>query len=264
MTHIAVLGGGVMGEALIAGLLQLDPKPSIVVVEKREDRAQELVDRYSISSADSRVAVTGAQVIIAVVKPQDMRAVLSEVSDAVSAGALIISIAAGVTTETIESLVPQAAVVRAMPNTPARIQQGVIGMSAGGSCESEQFAKAVELLCSVGVVLEIPELLQDAITATSGSGPAYVFYLAEAMIRGAEQSGLSQADARTAVIQTILGSAELLAASTQSPAELRANVTSPNGTTAAAIATFDEHGVREGIIAGMISARDRSAELSGS
>jgi pyrroline-5-carboxylate reductase len=112
--------------------------------------------------------------------------------------------------------------------------------------------------------LEIPELLQDAITATSGSGPAYVFYLAEAMIRGAEQSGLSQADARTAVIQTILGSAELLAASTQSPAELRANVTSPNGTTAAAIATFDEHGVREGIIAGMISARDRSAELSGS
>jgi pyrroline-5-carboxylate reductase len=264
MTHIVVLGGGVMGEALIAGLLLLNPKPNIVVVEQREDRGQELVERYGVSHADSRTAVAGAQVIIAVVKPQDMRAALDEISGVVPTGALIISIAAGVTTETIESLVPQAAVVRAMPNTPARIQSGVIGMSAGLTCKSEQFAQAVELLSAVGVVLEIPESLQDAITATSGSGPAYVFYLAEAMMLGAQQAGLSHEDARIAVVQTILGSAELLAASTQSPVELRSNVTSPNGTTAAAIATFDEHGVREGIIAGMVSARDRSADLSGS
>ena len=146
MTHIVVLGGGVMGEALIAGLLLLDPKPNIVVVEQREDRGQELVERYGVSCADSRAAVAGAQVIIAVVKPQDMRAALDEISDVVPTGALIISIAAGVTTETIESLVPQAAVVRAMPNTPARIQRGVIGMSAGLTCQPEQFAQAVEYL----------------------------------------------------------------------------------------------------------------------
>ena len=264
MTHIAVLGGGVMGEALIAGLLLLDPKPSSVVVEKREDRAQELVERHHIASADAQAAVLDAAVVIAVVKPQDMRAVLIEIADAVPVGALIISIAAGVPTTTIEALVPQAAVVRAMPNTPAKIQQGVIGMSAGISCGPEQFAQAVELLRAVGTVLEIPESPQDAITATSGSGPAYVFYLAEAMMLGAQQSGLSPADARTAVVQTILGSAELLAASAQSPVELRTNVTSPNGTTAAAIETFDELGVREAIVAGMISARDRSAQLSAS
>ena len=262
MTRIAVLGGGVMGEALIAGLLELQPAPEIVVAEKRPERAAELNRTYGIDVAEASQAVTNADVVIAVVKPQDMRAVLTDVSSAVPQGALIISIAAGITTQTIQALVPRAAVVRAMPNTPAQIQRGVIGVSSGSSCASEQLVKAEILLSAVGTVLQVPESLQDAITATSGSGPAYVYYLAEAMIRGAELAGLSAQDARTAVVQTILGSAELLAASDESPESLREKVTSPNGTTAAAIASFDELNVRESIVAGMVAARDRSVELS--
>ncbi len=262
MTRIAVLGGGVMGEALIAGLLKLTPAPSIVVVEKRAERAAELLRTYAIEVAAAQSAVVNADVVIAVVKPQDMREALTQVSGSIPQGALLISIAAGVTTSTIEALVPQAAVVRAMPNTPAQIQMGVIGISAGASCSNDELLKAEILLSAVGVVLQVPESLQDAITATSGSGPAYVFYLAEAMISGAEHAGLSSEDARKAVVQTILGSAELLAASSELPESLRAKVTSPNGTTAAAIATFDELRVRESIVSGMMAARDRSIELS--
>ncbi len=262
MTRIAVLGGGVMGEALIAGLLELTPSPSIVVVEKRAERAAELIATYAIELADSREAVANADVVIAVVKPQDMREVLTQVSSAIPKHALLISIAAGVTTHTIQELVPQAAVVRAMPNTPAQIQQGVIGVSAGSSCSVEKVSIAMELLSAVGTVLQVPETLQDAITATSGSGPAYVFYLAEAMMQGAQKAGLREQDARAAVVQTILGSAQLLASSAESPETLRARVTSPNGTTAAAIATFDDLKVRDSIVSGILAARDRSVELS--
>ena len=251
-----------MGEALIAGLLQFEPKPSVTVVEKREDRVRELTDQYPIQSAAAAVAVADADVIVLVVKPQDMREALLEIAGAVPNSALVISIAAGITTTFISQTLPQAAVVRAMPNTPARIQRGVVGISAGASCNRKQFEQAADLLGAVGLVLEIPEDLQDAITATSGSGPAYVFYLAEAMIRGAEEAGLSAGDARAAVVQTLLGSAELLAASSESATTLRTNVTSPNGTTAAAIAVLDEQAVGDAIVQAMLAARDRSQELS--
>lgn len=262
VTRITVLGGGVMGEALIAGLLQLDPAPSITVVEMRADRALELTDRYGIHSAAAATAVIDADVIIAAVKPQQMREALTEIASAVSESALVISIAAGITTAFISELIPQAAVVRAMPNTPARIQRGVIGISAGTSCGPEQFEQAAVLLGAVGLVLEISEDLQDAITATSGSGPAYVFYLAEAMMRGAQDAGLTAGDARAAVVQTLLGSAELLAATEESPETLRTNVTSPNGTTAAAIEVLNEQAVGDAIVRAMMAARDRSQELA--
>ena len=264
MTRIAVLGGGVMGEALIAGLLQLDPKPTITVVERVQERAQELTSRYAIRSARASQAAVDADVVIVVVKPQDMRNALTEIAEIIPATALLISIAAGITTEFISSVLPKVAVIRAMPNTPARIQRGVIGVSASASCSDVQLQRAVKLLGAVGLVLEIPEDLQDAVTATSGSGPAYFFYLAEAMMQGAQQAGLDAEDARKAVVHTLLGSAQLLAASTQSPATLRANVTSPNGTTAAAIAVLEERGAGEAIVAAMLAARDRSQELAGS
>ncbi|MFA7324376.1 MAG: pyrroline-5-carboxylate reductase [Candidatus Nanopelagicales bacterium] len=262
MTRIAVLGGGVMGEALITGLLQLDPRPSIVVVEKSPERAQALIAKHGVTVDDGRAAVADADVIFAAVKPNDMRAVLGQIADAVPAGATLISIAAGITTRVISGIVPQAAVVRAMPNTPARIQRGVVAVSAGESCSPERFEAAAELLKAVGTVIEIPESLQDAITATSGSGPAYVFYLAEAMMRGAQELGLSAAEARTAVIETIAGSARLMQESTEHPQALRAQVTSAKGTTAAAVAVFDERAVADSIVVAMTAARDRSQELS--
>lgn len=265
MTRIAVLGGGVMGEALIVGFQRrLTPTPSIVVAEKREERAADLVERLGVEIAPLDVACDGADVVIVVVKPQDIRGVVESIAPSVAPGTLIVSIAAGITTASIEAVLSTAHVVRAMPNTPARIESGVTGISAGAHCPPESLAIARELMSSVGAVVEIPESLQDAITAVSGSGPAYLFALAEGMLAGAREVGLPDDAARTAVVQTLLGAARLLEASDEDPAVLRANVTSPNGTTAAALAVFDAAGFQATVVSAIEAARDRSRELSSS
>lgn len=265
MKRIAVLGGGVMGEALIVGFQRrLDPAPTIVVAEKREDRAADLVARLGVAIAPIESACEGADVVIIVVKPQDIRGVVEVIAPSVAPGTLIVSIAAGITTASIEAVLPTANVVRAMPNTPARIESGVTGISAGANCPPESLAVARELMSSVGAVIEIPETLQDAITAVSGSGPAYLFALAEGMLAGARAVGLADDDARTAVVHTLLGAARLLEVSGEDPAVLRANVTSPNGTTAAALNVFNEADLQATIVAAIEAARDRSRELSSS
>ncbi len=263
--RIAILGGGVMGETLAAGFLaRLDPTPTVTIAEKRPERATELSDRLSVRIASMADAVSDADVVVLAVKPQDFRAMLADVAPSLRAGALVISIAAGIPTSVMEELLPGAAVVRVMPNTPARINRGVAGISAGSACTAADLDLAARLMEAVGVVVRVPEGLQDAVTAVSGSGPAYVFYLAEAMIAAGVQMGLSAADARLMAVNTILGAGELMTAGDEDPAVLRANVTSPNGTTAAAIASMDSSGIRDAVIAAMTAARDRSIELSGS
>lgn len=263
--RIAILGGGVMGETLAAGFLaRLDPTPTVTIAEKRPERAAELSDRLSVRIASMADAVSDADVVVLAVKPQDFRAMLADVAPSLRAGALVISIAAGIPTSVMEELLPGAAVVRVMPNTPARINRGVAGISAGSACTAADLDLAARLMEAVGVVVRVPEGLQDAVTAVSGSGPAYVFYLAEAMIAAGVQMGLSAADARLMAVNTILGAGELMTAGDEDPAVLRANVTSPNGTTAAAIASMDSSGIRDAVIAAMTAARDRSIELSGS
>ena len=264
MTRIAVLGGGVMGEALIDGFQRrVTPKPVIVVAEKRSERAAELVDRHGVTIADPAEACAGADVVILVVKPQDIRGLVADIAPSVEAGALVISIAAGITTALLEAAMPLANIVRAMPNTPARIESGVTGISAGALCGAQALERARLLLSSVGVVVEVPESLQDAVTAVSGSGPAYVFYLAEAMMAGAVELGMPADTARTSVVHTLLGAARLLEASDEEPASLRAKVTSPGGTTAAAIAVLDSHGVQQSMRRAIEAACDRSRELAG-
>lgn len=263
--RIAILGGGVMGETLAAGFLaRLQPTPSVVISEKRPERAAELVDRLGVRIASMADAVAEADVVVLAVKPQDFRAMLAELAPSLRAGALVVSIAAGIPTSVMEELLPGAAVVRVMPNTPARINRGVAGISAGSACTEADLDLAARLMESVGVVVRVPESLQDAVTAVSGSGPAYVFYLAEAMIAAGVDMGLSAADARLMAVNTILGAGELMAASDDDPAVLRANVTSPNGTTAAAIASMEDSRIRDAVITAMTAARDRSVELSGS
>lgn len=262
--RIAVLGGGMMGEALILGLRELTPPPGLVVAEKSPERAADLRERLGVEIADAATAVAGADAVILVVKPQDTRALLAEVGASIPAGALVLSIAAGIGTATVEEHAPQAKVVRAMPNTPARIGAGVTGVSAGASCDEAGLALATRLMGAVGTVIAVPESLQDAITATSGSGPAYLFYLAEALMGAGERLGLDPEQARTAVVDTLLGAARLLAESGQSPADLRRAVTSPNGTTAAAIAVLDEAGVMTTVQSALAAARDRSIELASS
>ena len=263
MSRIAVLGGGVMGEAIIAGVRRTDPTLDLVIAEKRADRAAELAERYDVACAEPVAAVRGADVVILVVKPQDTPHLLSEVGPHVAAGTLVISIAAGIRTESITRHMTGAQVVRAMPNTPARIGHGVTGVSPSADCPPAALQQAVALLGALGTVMEIPEDLQDAFTAVAGSGPAYVFYLAESMIAAGVELGMSPQVARQAVVQTLVGSAELLAASSDDPADLRARVTSPGGTTAAAVRVLDSAGTADVLIAAITAARDRGRELAG-
>ncbi len=263
--RVAVLGGGVMGETLASGFLRyVTPAPDVVIAEKRPERAEELRRLHGVEIADTADAVRGADVVLLAVKPQDVPALLGEVGPVIAPGTLVISIAAGIRTVTIEEQVPAGVdVVRAMPNTPARVDRGVTGLSPGAHCSAEALALAERLLASVGQAVSVPESLQDAVTAVSGSGPAYVFFLAEAMTAAAVDLGLDLATATRMVNHTILGAATLLEASGEPAEVLRRNVTSPNGTTAAAIATLEQLGVGPAVGAAIAAARDRSIELSG-
>lgn len=263
--RIAILGAGVMGETLLSAILSSGhPVGDIVISEKRAERAAELRETYRVEVGDNAAAVTGADIVLLVVKPQDIAALLAEIAESVHPGATVVSLAAGVRIAAMESALPDGvAVIRAMPNTPALVGEGMFGISPSSSCSSEQLDAVIRLLESGGKVVAVDESRQDAVTAVSGSGPAYVFYLAEAMIAGGIAEGLDPETARTLAAQTLVGSAKLLAESADSPEELRRRVTSPHGTTYAAITTFDEHGVKEGLIAGVAAAAARSAELSG-
>lgn len=263
--RIAVLGGGVMGETLASGFLRyVTPAPQIVIAEKRAERAEELRRQHGVQIAETVDAVRDAAVVVLAVKPQDVPALLVEVGSAIAPGTLVISIAAGIRTATIEEQVPAGVdVVRAMPNTPARVDRGVTGLSPGEHCSEEALALAERLLSSVGQAVVVPENLQDAVTAVSGSGPAYVFFLAEAMTAAAVELGLDRETATHMVNHTILGAATLLETSGESADVLRRNVTSPNGTTAAAISAMEELGVQAAVVSAMTAARDRSRELSG-
>ncbi len=262
--RIAILGAGVMGETLLAAILgQGHPVADLVISEKRDDRAAELRETYGVEVTGNAEAVTGADTVLIVVKPQDVPSLLTEIASNVDASSTVVSLAAGILIETVESALPAGvAVVRAMPNTPALVGEGMFGISPGASCSADQLAAVSAVLESGGKVVIVDEPLQDAVTAVSGSGPAYVFYLAEAMIAGGVEAGLDDATARTLAAQTLVGAAKLLAESEETADELRRRVTSPNGTTAAAIATFDDNGVKDALIAGVKAAAARSAELS--
>ncbi|MGH3459563.1 pyrroline-5-carboxylate reductase [Aeromicrobium sp.] len=263
-TRIAILGGGVMGETLLSALLAAGHATAdLVVSEKLEERADQLRERHRVDVTGNTEAVDGADVVLIVVKPQDVPAVLEEIATAVDPDATVVSLAAGIRIATVEDALPDGiAVVRAMPNTPALVGEGMFGISPGSSCTDERLQQVRELLSTGGKVAVVDEAGQDAVTAVSGSGPAYVFYLAEAMIDGGVQAGLEADTARTLATQTLVGAAKLLATSDDDATELRRRVTSPNGTTAAAIETFDERGVRDGLVAGVLAAARRSAELS--
>jgi pyrroline-5-carboxylate reductase len=263
--RIAILGAGVMGETLLSAILGSGhPADDLVISEKREERAAELREAYGVTVTGNAEAVADADVVLLVVKPQDVSALLEEIAGSVRPDSTVVSLAAGIRIDTMTSALPDGvAVIRAMPNTPALVGEGMFGISPGPGVGDEQVAVVVALLESGGKVVVVDESQQDAVTAVSGSGPAYVFYLAEAMIAGGIDAGLDEATARTLAAQTLVGSAKLLAESDDTAEELRRRVTSPNGTTYAAITTFDEHGVKDALIAGVAAAAARSAELSG-
>ena len=266
MTRLALLGGGRMGEALIGGLLDAGKDPEdLAVAEISPERRHALESRFPkvrVVPAPAW-AVAEADVVVAAVKPGDVAAALDGAASALAPGALVLSIAAGVTIAALEARVPGHPVVRAMPNTPALVRRGAAAISAGSQAGEEHLVRAESILSAVGTVVRVPEGLLDAVTGLSGSGPAYVFLLAEALIEAGVHSGLARPVSQALVIQTLLGSATLLAEGTEGPEALRAAVTSPGGTTAAGLAALEARAVRAAVLEAVAAATARSKELGG-
>ena len=261
---VAIIGAGVMGETLLSGLLRGGHDAAdLMVGEKREERAVELRQKYAVRVVSDLAEVTGADTVALVVKPQDMGDVLTEIAPHLHTGQLLISLAAGITTEYIEKHIPDGiAVVRVMPNTPALVDEGMAAISAGTHCDEEHLARAEAMLAVTGRVVRVPEKQQDAVTAISGSGPAYLFFVVEAMIEAGVHLGLPRSTSTELVVQTVVGSAKLLRETGTHPTVLREQVTSPGGTTAAAIRELEDHKVRAAFITAMEAARDRSVALA--
>lgn len=260
---IAILGGGKIGEALLSGLLRGARTPEqIVVVEKHPERAAYLTETYGVRTADVAQAVGEATTLIMAIKPQDIDALLAELTPLVGPQHLFVSVAAGITTRRIERLLPAGVpVVRCMPNTPALVDEAMTAVSAGAHATEAHLAVAETLLAAVGRVVRVPESQLDAVTALSGSGPAYFFFLVEAMIDAGILLGLPRTLAAELIVQTAVGAATMLRDTGEHPVQLREAVTSPGGTTISAIRELEVHGVRAALLAAIEAAAKRSAEL---
>jgi len=261
---IAILGAGKMGEALLSGLLRAGRSPAdLLVAEYRAERAAELRERYGVRTVPAAEAAKTADTLILAVKPQDMGRLLDTIAPHVPADRQVISVAAGIPTSFVEArLADGIPVVRVMPNTPVLVDQGMCVISAGTHATEEHLAQAEAMLRPVGRVARIPESLQDASTALSGSGPAYVYYLVEAMVDAGILLGVPRATALEMVTQSVVGAATMLRDSGEHPVLLREAVTSPGGTTIAAIGELEKNGVRAAFLAAIEAARDRGRELA--
>jgi pyrroline-5-carboxylate reductase len=264
MTQLAILGAGVMGETLLSGLIRAGRRvDELLVGEKREERAAELQERYGVTVVGNLEAARKADTLALVVKPQDMSDLLAEIAPVIRPGQLIVSLAAGITTSFIETrLADGVAVVRVMPNTPALVDEGMAAISRGSHCDESHLVEAETLMASTGRVIRVPERQQDAVTALSGSGPGYIFFVVESMIEAGVHLGLPRATATELVVQTLVGSAKMLRETGSHPVVLREQVTSPGGTTAAALRELEVHKVRAAFLAAMEAARNRSAQLA--
>jgi pyrroline-5-carboxylate reductase len=262
MIRLQILGGGRMGEALLGGLLAGDwaPPDELAVVEKVDARRKELTDRFpGVEIAAEPVRSEGA---VVAVKPGDVASVCGTLAGV--GVSRLLSIAAGVTTAAIESAAgPGIAVVRAMPNTPALVGQGAAAIAPGPSAGDEDLDWAQSILGAVGRVERVSEAQLDAVTGLSGSGPAYVFLVAESLVDAGVLVGLPRPVAETLAFQTLLGAATMLVETGDSPASLRAAVTSPGGTTAAGLRALEDAGVRAAFLAAVEVATRRSRELGG-
>jgi pyrroline-5-carboxylate reductase len=261
---VAILGAGKMGEALLSGLLRAGSSPSdLLLTERHPERAAILESRYDVRAVSTAEAARSADTLLLAVKPQEMGALLEELGQAATPANLVVSIAAGITTRFIEAGLPDGVpVVRVMSNTPVLVDEAMSVLSAGAHAGEEHLERTEKLLRAVGKVVRVPESQLDAVTALSGSGPAYFFFLVEAMIDAGILLGLPRAIAAELIVQTAIGSAVMLRDSGEHPVQLREAVTSPGGTTIAAIRELENHGVRAALLAALEAARDRSRELA--
>jgi pyrroline-5-carboxylate reductase len=264
--RLAVLGAGTIGESLIAGLLTSGWREptEIVATGRRAERLEELADRHGIQTTLSNTeAVANAAIVVIAVKPQDFVVLLGEIGQVLRPEQTVLSVAAAIPTALIESRVTAGVpVVRAMPNAPAVVHEGIAGVCAGAHADDRHLELAEEVLAHLGGVVRVPESYMDAVTAVSGSGPAYFALLAEAMIEAGILLGLSRQVSTDLVVQTMFGTAKLLRDEKMHPVELREAVTSPGGTTIRAIRELERAGVRAAFLNAIQAAMERSRELA--
>jgi len=260
---IAILGCGRIGEALLVGLLGAG-WTDIAVTSRTEERAAELRERHGVEATTANAdVVRRADLVVVAVKPQDIDALLAEVGPLLTPEQTVLSIAAAIPTAQVEArIAPGVPVVRAMPNAPSTVHEGMAGICAGAHAGDASLALAEDALAHLGRVVRVPESAMDAVTALSGSGPAYFALLAEAMIEAGILLGVSREISTTLVVQTMLGTAKQLRDLGMHPVELRESVTSPGGTTIAAIRELEQAGVRAALLNAVQAAMTRAQELA--
>ncbi|ADU51552.1 pyrroline-5-carboxylate reductase [Thermaerobacter marianensis DSM 12885] len=265
-TTLALIGAGKMAECLIAGWVEagFDPRAIAVTNRRNDGRLAELAGRYGVRAArDKATVLKGARVVLMAVKPADMATALEQVAPHLEPGAVVVSVAAGIRLADMARRLPgHPHLVRAMPNTASRLRQAVTALCAAPTCSPEASARARWLFDQVGATVEVGEEAFDAVTALSGSGPAYVYLLVEAMLEAARDLGLPDGVARDLAVWTVVGAGSMLRETGLPPAELRRQVTSPNGTTAAAIAVLEEMAVPVAVRRAVKRAAARAAELA--
>ena len=260
-SKVGLVGTGIIGEGLIEVLLRSGlSKKSLFIAEKREERRAEIIARFGVNEINDYISLDA---ILLAVKPQDFMAALETISSSLSNSPLFVSFAAGIKINSIEDKLGKSSrVIRVMPNTPMVMGRGMSAMSLGSAAFSDDQEWVRGFLSKAGEVIVVDESLQDAVTATSGSGPAYYFAFTEAVVGAARRLGISQEDAVTLASQTLIGAALMVEKSGKELKTLRENVTSPNGTTAAALKSFADSGLEEIVYKAMKAAHDRSIELS--
>lgn len=257
---VGFIGGGNMAEAMIKGITAKGMK-NIIVSDPKRERREYLRTRYAVETTSAnKEAATKCDIVILAVKPQNMEEVLNDISKTISEDSTVMSIAAGITLAYLSSKLNTRKLIRVMPNTPALIQEGMSVMSLCECFSDHGLSTARDILMSIGKVITLPEKYMDAVTAISGSGPAFVAFLIESMIEAGGKMGLSEDDAATLAVQTALGASKLMDTG-MTPLRLREMVTSPGGTTAAALDVFNKRELKGIIIAAIEAARDRSKEL---
>ena len=263
MQRIAIIGAGRIGEALLSGLLS-SGWSDIVVTSRSDTRVAALRERHGVEATTvNGDAIAGAALVVIAVKPQDIDALLDDIGAALVPEQTVLSVAAAITTAYIEQRIAAGVpVVRAMPNAPSTVHEGMAGVAAGSHATEAQLALAEDVLTHLGRVVRVPESAMDAVTALSGSGPAYFALLAEAMIEAGILLGISREISTTLVVQTMLGTAKQLRDEKMHPVELRESVTSPGGTTIAAIRELEQAGVRAAFLNAIQAAMTRAGELA--
>jgi len=266
MTRLGIIGAGNMAEALIAGIVKtrlLDPA-KILVADSKDERLKHVSSRYKVKTTGNNLdVIRDNETVLIAVKPQQLKEVLDEVGGAVGDHHLIISIVAGVPIRSIENRIGRgAAVIRVMPNAAALVQESAAGIALGARARTSHSDMVVKLFNSIGEAVVVDETLMDSVTALSGSGPAYVCMLVEGMVKAGVAEGLTEESARSLAVQTVYGTAKLLSLTMEDPAALRAKVTSPDGTTEAAVKVLEEKNWNDILVEAIHMGRVRAEELA--